>query len=154
MFLFLMIVLTLLFWVISIFFNDVEDELQYRYKNSVFDWIPKHIWLSWYMMDPDVTWDRKYVNSDPGQGRKKWFGIIIPAFIFDGWHGAKIIRQGFQYLTVFSGLVVGYLSLPFYIPLWIIFVSGLICFALFNHFAHNVWFFDGMLLKKYWKKPK
>ena len=152
MFLFTMIFLVLLFWVLSILFNDIEDELQYRYTESIFDWIKKSSWWSWYMVDPDDAWERKY-NKDGT--RKKWLGYIIkPAFVFDGWHGAKIIRQGFQYLTVFSGLVVGYLSLPFYVPLWIIFVSGLICFALFNHFAHNVWFFDGMLLKKYWKKPK
>lgn len=153
MFLFLMIVLTLLLWTISILFNDIEDELQYRYKESVFDWIPKHTWLSWYMMDPDDTWSRKYVNGDPKQGRKKWLGIVIPAFVLDGWHGAKIIRQGFQFLTVFSGLLVGYLLFPF-TPLWIVFVSGLICFAILNHYSHNVWFFDGMLLKKYWEKPK
>ena len=103
------------------------------------------------MVVPDDAWGRKYVDDNTLKGRKKWHGILIPAFVFDAWHGAKIIRQGFQYLTVFSGLVVGYLLLPFYVPLWIIFVSGLFCFALFNHFAHK-WFFDGILLKKWWNE--
>ena len=147
MLLIIMTVLMLLFWVVSIFFNDIEDTLQYRCKDSIFDWINKSSWWSWYMIDPDDTWKRKY-NEDGT--RKKWLGfIVIPAFVLDGWHGAKIVRQGFQYLTVFCGFMVGYLLFPF-TPIWIVFVSGLISFAILNHFSHNVWFFDGMMLKKWW----
>ena len=151
MFLFIMICLVLFFWVVSIFFNDIEDELQYRQGDSIFDWLPKTGWWSWYMQDPDDTWERKYEwNYDKMEHiHKKWHGIRIPAFVFDGWHGMKIIRQGFQYLTVFSGVVVGFLLLSS-ISLWSVFLGGLICFAILNHYSHNVWFFDGILLKQWW----
>jgi hypothetical protein len=148
MLLFIMMFLVLVFWVISILFNDIEDELQYRYTVSIFDWIKKTSWWSWYMIDPDDAWERKY-NED-GK-RKKWLGFIIkPAFVFDGWHGAKILRQFFQYLTVFTGIVVGYL-LPS-ILLWCVFVGGFVSFAILNYYSHNTWFFDGMLLKDWWNK--
>ena len=151
-----MIVLMLLFWVVSIFFNDIEDTLQYRCKDSIFDWINKKSWWSWYMKDPDDTWKRKYVwlpggrDGDVRVGRQMWLGFIVkPSFVLDGWHGAKIIRQGFQYLTVFCGFMVGYLLVPL-TPIWIVFVSGLVSFAILNYYSHNVWFFDGMMLKEWW----
>jgi hypothetical protein len=105
------------------------------------------------MVDPDNAWDRKYIDGDPAKGRTKWFGIVVPAYLLDGWHGAKLLRQGFQYLTVYCGTVVGFLLYPD-VNFWIVFLSGLICFSILNHYSHNVWFFDGILLKRYWKKSK
>lgn len=133
------IALILLLWIISIVFNDIEDSLAHHYKDSVFDWLPKHTWLSWYMMDPDETWKRKY-NEDGT--RKKFIGILYPAFIYDGWHGAKIIRQFFQYLTIYTGVHSG-IAFPF--------ILGLVLFMVSNLITHSHLFYGGMFLKKWWK---
>ena len=133
------IALILLLWIISIVFNDIEDSLAHHYKDTVFDWLPKHTWLSWYMMDPKETWKRKY-NED--STRKKFLGIILPAFIFDGWHGAKITRQFFQYLTIYVGINSG-IAIPF--------ILGLVLFMTSNLITHSHLFYGGMFLKKWWK---
>jgi hypothetical protein len=142
------IALILLLWIISIIFNDIEDSLAHHYKDSVFDWLPKHTWLSRYMRDPDTTWKRKYVWLPAGRdgetkaGRKKFFGIIIPAFFFDGWHGAKFIRQFFQYLTIYVGVHSG---------IEFTFILGLLLFATSNQIIHSELFYGGMFLKKWWE---
>jgi hypothetical protein len=142
------IALILLLWIISIVFNDIEDSLAHHYKSTVFDWLPKHTWLSWYMKDPDTTWKRKYIWLPAGRdgetkaGRKKFLGIIIPAFFFDGWHGAKIIRQFFQYLTIYVGINSG-IAIPF--------ILGLLLFMISNQITHSHLFYGGMFLKKWWE---
>lgn len=142
------IALILLLWIISIIFNDIEDSLAHHYKDSVFDWLPKHTWLSWYMKDPDSTWKRKYTwlpagrDGETNVGRKKIFGIIIPAFCFDGWHGAKIIRQFFQYLTIYAGIHSG---------IEFTFILGLLLFMGSNLIIHSELFYGGMFLKKWWE---
>ncbi len=142
------IALILLLWIISIVFNDIEDSLAHHYKDTVFDWLPKHTWLSWYMMAPSDTWKRKYIWLPAGRdgetkaGRKKFLGIIIPAFFFDGWHGAKIIRQFFQYLTIYVGINSG-IAIPF--------ILGLLLFMISNQITHSHLFYGGMFLKKWWK---
>lgn len=142
------ILLILLLWCISIIFNDIEDSLAHHYKDSVFDWLPKHIWLSKYMMDPNDTWKRKYVMLPAGRdneyksGRKKFFGIIIPAFFFDGWHGAKIIRQIFQFLTIYTAAQFNF-AFPFIICIILLGIS--------NYFIHSHLFYGGMFLKEWWK---
>jgi hypothetical protein len=142
------IALILLLWIISIVFNDIEDSLAHHYKSTVFDWLPKHTWLSWYMKDPDTTWKRKYVWLPAGRdgetkaGRKKFLGIIIPAFFFDGWHGAKIIRQFFQFLTIYVG-INSEIAIPF--------IIGLILFTVANQITHSHLFYGGMFLKKWWE---
>ena len=149
-------------WIISIIFNDIEDGLQYYYKESIFDWIPKDSWWSKYMKDPDDTWKRKYVwlpagrDGDVNIGRKKWLGIIIPAFLLDGWHGAKIIRQGFQYMTYFVGILGGYvlaadLSVTLQIWSWLFFI-GMILFGVTNFLTHEIYVFKGVLRKEWWIK--
>jgi hypothetical protein len=140
--------LILSLWIISIVFNDIEDSLAHHYKDSVFDWFPKHTWLSWYMKDPDSTWKRKYVWLPAGRdgetrvGRKKFFGIIIPAFCFDGWHGAKITRQFFQYLTIYASIHSG---------IEFTFILGLLLFMGSNLIIHSELFYGGMFLKKWWE---
>jgi len=138
----LWILLLLVLWIISIVFNDVEDTLAYHYKDSVFDWLPKNDWLSWYLMDPKETWTRKYVNGDPSQGRKKIAGLVIPALFFDGWHGAKFIRQIFQYLTIFTGVHSG-IEFNFWL--------GIVLFGISNYMTHTHYVYGGMLLKSWWK---
>lgn len=138
----LWILLLLLLWIISIFFNDVEDTLAHHYKDSIFDCIPKDDWFSWYMQDPAETWIRKYVNNDPSQGRKKMFGMPIPAFMFDGWHGAKFTRQIFQYLTIYAAIYSG-LEIPF--------LLGFALFGISNYVSHSKLFYGGMLLKSWWQ---
>jgi len=140
-------VLGVVFWTISLFFNDIEDSLQYHYTTSIFDWIPKDSWWSWYMLDPDDTWKRKYNwSSDGSFTRKKWHGIPIPAFMFDGWHLAKTIRQVFQYLFYCSGVLLG-IVLPLSL-LWIL-LLGAVIFAAVSWFCHDL-FFDGILYKFWW----
>jgi hypothetical protein len=133
------IALILLLWIISIVFNDIEDSLAHHYKDTVFDWLPKHTWFSWYMQGSGDVWKRKY-NEDGT--RKKFLGIILPAFVFDGWHGAKIIRQFFQYLTIYAGVHSG-IEFPF--------ILGLILFMISNLMTHSHLFYGGMFLKKWWK---
>lgn len=154
MFLFIVLfIVVVVLWIISIAFNDIEDGLQYYYKASIFDWINKSSWWSWYMMDPDDTWKRKYYWSKEGEnlGRKKWMGIPVPAFIYDGWHGAKIIRQFFQYLTVFTGILAGVVLPTLTFPEWfLLFVIALVVFALTNQLTHSVYIFDGIIKKSWW----
>jgi len=143
----------LVLWIVSIIFNDIEDGLQYYYEDSIFDWLPKGGWWSWYMVDPDSAWERKY-NEDGT--RKKWLGFIVkPAFMFDGWHGAKIIRQGFQYLTYFVGILGGYvlavISMTLQTWSWVFF-SGLILFGVTNFLTHEIYVFKGLLRKEWWIK--
>ena len=153
-FLFLLFaLLSVVFWIISIIFNDIEDGLQYVYESSIFDWILKDSWWSWYMQDPDDTWKRKYYwNKDDTEiiGRKTWMWIPIPAFIYDGWHGSKILRQLFQYLTVFSGILAGGFLTVSLAELIVLFLAGIVVYGTANHFVHNVYFFDGMIRKKWW----
>ena len=147
--------MSFILWIISISFNDIEDALQYHYDTSIFDWIPKDSWWSWYMLDPDNTWQRKYnrvINdayNDYIYFRKKWYGIPIPAFIFDGWHGAKFIRQCFQYMTWFAGVLIGYFLFSYY---WFIFfVLSAILFSAGSYFTHDI-VFNGILKKDWWIK--
>ena len=144
--------ISVIFWIISIIFNDIEDGLQYLYSDSIFDWIPKDSWWSWYMQDPDDTWERKYYWSNDGEklGRKTWMWLPVPAFIYDGWHGSKILRQFFQYLTVFSGIIGGIFLEVGLSSLIIIFLIGILVYGTANHFVHNVFFFDGMIRKEWW----
>ena len=135
------VLLILMLWCISVIFNDVEDTLAYHYEDSVFDWLPKNSWISWYMMSTDDTWQRKYVLGDTALGYKKIFGITCPAFFFDGWHGAKIVRQFTQYLTIYTAAQT---EATFPILL------GLILFGISNYTIHSVLFFEGMFLKKWW----
>lgn len=149
------ILLILLLWCISIIFNDIEDSLAHHYKDSVFDWLPKHTWLSWYMKDPNDAWKRKYVWLPAGRdgetkaGRKKFLGIIIPAFFFDGWHGAKIIRQFFQYLTIF--IAVLNVMLVSFATAILLFAIGLLLFGISNYIIHSHLFYGRMFLKKWWE---
>jgi len=154
MFLFIILfIVAVVLWVISIIFNDIEDELQYYYKESIFDWIPKDSWWSWYLMDPDDTWKRKYVDGDSAKGRKKWLGFPISTFVYDGWHLAKMIRQGFQYLTFFVGLLGGYVLTTLTFPGWfLLFVIGFIVFGVTNYLTHEVYVFKGLLMKAWWQK--
>lgn len=150
-FIFLYLV-TLNCWMISIIFNDIEDVLQFKYIESIFDWIPKESWWSWYMKDPDDTWKRKYVwYKDIIVYRKKWGIFDIPAAFFDGWHGAKIIRQFFQFLSIFAAIMTGYFLPTLTIEIiLIIFIFSLIIFSLVNYVTHQINFFNGIFLKKWW----
>ena len=149
MFLFVIyFILAVVFWIISIIFNDIEDGLQYYYDDSIFDWIPKESWWSWYMVDPDDSWQRKY-NEDGS--RKTWFGIPIPSAFLDGWHGAKMIRQFFQYLTYFMGLLGGYALVSMVFPEWfLLFFVTRIIFAVTNYLTHEVYVFEGLIRKEWW----
>lgn len=149
----LLFVLSLIFWIISIIFNDIEDGLQFYYKDSIFDWLPKNGWWSWYMVNPDYSWKRKY-NEDGT--RRKWLGLIPkPVFALDGWHGSKIIRQFFTYLTCFMMFFSGYVLyllvgvLIFKIIVLIFFV-GLVIFGISNLLVHEIYFFKGMIKKDWW----
>ena len=154
MFLFIILfIVAVVLWVVSIIFNDIEDGLQYYYKDSIFDWIPEDSWWSWYMQDPDDTWKRKYEWDYDGTklGRKKWFGIPIPSAFLDGWHGVKMIRQFFQYLTYFAGVVGGYVLMTLTFPAWfLLFVVTLIVFAVTNYLTHEVYVFKGVIKKQWW----
>jgi hypothetical protein len=150
------IALILLLWIISIIFNDIEDSLAHHYKDSVFDWLPKHTWLSRYMQDSDETWKRKYVWLPAGRdgevnvGRKKFFGIIIPAFFFDGRHGAKIIKQFFQYLTIFVA-ILNVIIVSFATAI-LLFTIVLLLFGINNYMEiYSKLFFGRMFLKKWWE---
>lgn len=151
----LLLFVAVILWVISIIFNDIEDGVQFYHDESIFDWLPKNGWWSWYMMDPDYTWKRKY-NEDGS--RKKWFGIIVkPAFVFDGWHGAKFIRQFFQYLTAFTTFCAGYIlatmQIEMTLQIWSwFFFGGLIIFGVTNFLTHEVYVFKGMIRKEWWIK--
>ena len=153
-------ILSLILWVISIMFNDIEDGLQYYYNVSIFDWIPKDSWWSWYMMDPDDTWKRKYIIDENGViiGRKKWFGIPVPALFLDGWHGAKFIRQIFQYLTWFAGLLSGIFLLlagkATFLSLFFLFFIAFTLFGITNHLTHEVYVFKDVLKKEWWKSKE
>ena len=147
----ILILVSLILWIISIIFNDIEDGLQYYYPVSIFDWLPKDGWWSWYMQDPDDTWKRRYYWDENGNkiGRKFW-----PAFIYDGWHGAKIIRQFFQYLTwlvgVFTGVV---LTITLTFSQWVVFFfATLVLFAVTNHLTHEEYVFKGVIKKEWWIK--
>jgi hypothetical protein len=100
------------------------------------------------MMDPDDTWRRKYVWLPAGRdgevnvGRKKFLGIVIPAFFFDGWHGAKIIRQIFQYLTIYTGVHSG-VEFNFWL--------GIVLFGISNYITHTHLAYGGIFLKKRWE---
>lgn len=154
MFLFIIIFLVaIVLWIVSIIFNDIEDGLQYCHGESIFDWLPKDGWWSWYMEDPDDTWKRKYKWDEDGNnmGRKKWMGFPIPAFVFDGWHGVKIARQLFQYLTYFTGVIGGYVLVTLTFPGWfLLFVSALVVFGITNYLTHEVYVFKGLILKEWW----
>jgi hypothetical protein len=73
-------------------FDFIGDTL-IHHKQNVFNKI-KHTKLHYYFNIDEDWWKRKY--DEQGE-RKCWqvFGAKIkkPAFIFDGWHGFKILRK-------------------------------------------------------------
>lgn len=143
-----LLILPILFWILSIICNSIEDTLQYYYDRSIFDWIPKNTWWSWYMVDPDTVWRRKY---DENGKLKKWAGIPIPPLFFDGWHGFKVLRQFFQYLTFYFGVTLGYnLSNMDFYKWFVWFILFMLIFAITNYITHEIYFFKGLLLKKWW----
>lgn len=149
MFLTIILILTsLIFWIVSVVFNDIEDGLQYYYKESIFDWLPKDGWWAWYMRPPEVTWKRKYVFDDNENiiGRKLW-----PSFIYDGWHAAKFIRQTFQYLVWFLGILTGLVLIPLsFAEMFLFFTITIILFAVTNHLTHEKYIFKGIIKKSWW----
>ena len=101
--------LTYIFWSVAVAISAAEDTLQYHYKDSVFNLLPDG-WLRWYFQDPDVTWKRKYKTTDSvllTMERRKFLGIRIPAFFFDGWHGFKAVRNLFTWCTFIACTISG-----------------------------------------------
>lgn len=93
------IIFAVILILIAIICNDIEDTLAHHYEESIFNpgTVENPDYSSfWY---PD--WTRKY---NPDGSRQTWFNIRtrsefinlflqIPAWIFDGWHFTKFIRQ-------------------------------------------------------------
>jgi hypothetical protein len=75
----------IVFLLLAIAFNALEDTLVHHYDSSVFAGLGHDSY--WF---PD--WTRAYVNGDPAQGHR-WMAYIPGGRMFvDGWHLAKNLR--------------------------------------------------------------
>ena len=126
-------------FIITLFFfcNDIEDTISHHYEKSIFQ-------------DCDyfkTDYTRKYINGDPAQGRKKIWFIPIPAFIYDGWHLTKLIRQFIFFNLIFFAWYRRtyhfYKWRYFPINKYLIYLGGYIIFVYFTHWL----FYDNLLLR-------
>jgi len=149
-------------WAVAVAFNAAEDTLQYHYSDSVFDLLKKGSWASEYFQSPDNTWRRKYIDPEISGKileRRKFLGITIPAFFFDGWHGFKVLRQLFIFLTFMSCVISGttwvyyeiYTSNDVILFSWTIIAVSLITFIMITGGIHEL-FFKHVLMKKSYSK--
>ena len=74
--------ITIIFITLAAFFNALMDTLLFRYNESIFMKYPK---LKQFF-EVRVSWENKYKNRDPAEGRKFFGSTTFLVWLTDGWH--------------------------------------------------------------------
>lgn len=97
-----------LFVLLACIMNAGMDSLAHTYSSSFAKNWDKNFW------DPAISWRNKYVDNNPEKGKRKIWGIIVPAAFTDGWHLLKMFMLGFLFIAM-SLNVTGNLLHDFYL---------------------------------------
>lgn len=134
----LLLLLCMVFFALAIFFSASMDRIIFHPENNWYSRVTEWTRFNTYFYLDKDWWRRKYEKGEPMMGRKKWHGIIIPAFFFDAWHGFKMIRQWMfiNAIIVFFFALSGYLGESvlsvMYKYLSYLFMFGFVSFAVHN----------------------
>ena len=74
--------ITIIFITLAAFFNALMDTLLFRYNKSIFMKYPK---LKQFF-EVRVSWENKYRNKNPEDGRAFFGSTTFLVWLTDGWH--------------------------------------------------------------------
>jgi len=116
--------------------DAVMDTLKTHYSISIFkDKNP----LFW---NPDISWRNKYINGEPEQGHKKvhWGFITFnyPDALSDAWHICKILREGFNILSIVIMVTISYTTTNVWNIILFISILSILRNNVFNLFWNKI----------------
>ena len=133
--------ISLLCWHFAIICSSCSDIVTHSPTDNIFTKIFKDGPLHKYFCLDENWWRRKYIDGEIEKGRKKFYGIVIPALFFDAWHGFKVLRQYMYYNSVFfSGMVFAVYYGTTIVWIVVLYTFSLVVFMVLTHLTHKLWY--------------